>query len=80
VIRVWHETAKDEEEICKENSVHELNEFEECCLGICSHNFLSELACIIHINKLLCFFSSGDSYLPFLLPPKMLLCVPDFGF
>jgi hypothetical protein len=38
--------------ICKENAVHELNEFEECfvllChLGICSHNFLSELACII---------------------------------
>jgi len=62
VIRVWPETAKDEEEICKENSLHKLNEFEECHLGICSHNFLSELACIIYINKLLCFFfSSGDS-------------------
>jgi len=61
VIRVWPENAIDEEEICKENSVHELNEFEEHGLGICSHNFLSELAFITYINKLHCFFSSGDS-------------------
>jgi len=30
VIRVWPKTAKDEEQMCKETSVHELNEFEEC--------------------------------------------------